>query len=37
LKPDRDLGWVKIQEPDPGSESGMINPVHISELLETNF
>jgi hypothetical protein len=34
----RDLGWVKKQEPDPGSVSGMINPDHISELLlETNF
>jgi hypothetical protein len=32
---DWDPGWVKNQ--DPGSESGMNNPDHISESLETIF
>jgi hypothetical protein len=30
-----DLGWVKNQDPD--SASGMNNPDHISESLETIF
>jgi hypothetical protein len=30
-------GWVKNQGPDPGSRSGMNNPDHISESLETIF
>jgi hypothetical protein len=33
----RDLGWVKNKDPDPGSESGMNNPDHIFESLETIF
>ncbi len=33
----RDPGWVKKQDPDPRSGSGMINTDHISESLETNF
>jgi hypothetical protein len=33
----RDPGWVKNQEPDPGSGYGMNNPDHISESLETFF
>jgi hypothetical protein len=34
----RDSGWVKNQDPDPGSEPGMNNPDHrISESLETIF
>jgi hypothetical protein len=31
----RDPGWVKSQDPDPGS--GMNNPDHISESLEPIF
>jgi hypothetical protein len=31
----RDPGWVKNQNPDPGS--GLNIPDHISESLETNF
>ncbi len=31
----QDLGWVKSQDQDPGS--GMKNPDHISESLETIF
>jgi hypothetical protein len=33
----QDQGWVKIQDPDPGSRYGMKNPDHISESLETIF
>ncbi len=37
----RDPGWVKIRmlirDPDPGSGSGMNDPDHISESLETIF
>jgi len=33
----RDTGWVKIQDPDPGSGSGMNIPDHISESLETIY
>ncbi len=33
----RDPGWVKNQDPDPGSGFGMNNPDHISESLETFF
>jgi hypothetical protein len=33
----RDLGWVKNQDPYPGSGSGMNIPDHISESLETIF
>jgi hypothetical protein len=33
----RDPGWAKHQDPDPGSETGMNNPDHISESLETIF
>jgi hypothetical protein len=33
----RDPGWVKIQDPNPGSGSGMNNLVHISESLEPFF
>ncbi len=33
----RDPGWVKNQYPAPGSGSGMNNPDHISESLETIF
>ncbi len=29
-----DPGWVKNQDPDPGSGSGMNIPDHISESLE---
>ncbi len=32
-----DLGWVKKQDPDQGSDSGMNSPDHISESLETIF
>jgi hypothetical protein len=32
-----DSGWVKNQDPDPGSGSGMNIPDHISESLETIF
>jgi hypothetical protein len=31
----RDPGWVKNQDPDPGSGSGKNNPDRISESLET--
>jgi len=31
----QDLGWVKNQDPDPGSGSGMNNPDNISVSLET--
>jgi hypothetical protein len=31
------MGWVKNQDPDPGSGSGMNNPDHITESLETIF
>jgi hypothetical protein len=31
----RDPGWLKSQDPDPGS--GMNNPDHISKSLETIF
>ncbi len=30
-------GWVKNQDPDPGSGPGMHNPDHISESLEAIF
>ena len=33
----RDPRWLKNQDPDPGSGSGMNNPDHISESLETIF
>jgi hypothetical protein len=33
----RDPGWVKNQDPDPGSGSGMNNPDRITESLETIF
>jgi hypothetical protein len=33
----RDPEWVKNQDPDPGSGSGMNVPDHISESLETIF
>jgi hypothetical protein len=33
----RDPGWVKDQDPDPGSGYGMNIPDHISESLETIF
>jgi hypothetical protein len=33
----RDPGWVKNQDPDPGSGSGINNPDHISESLEIIF
>ena len=33
----RDPGWVKNQDPVPGSGSGMNNPDYISESLETIF
>ncbi len=33
----RDPGWVKNQDPDPGSEPGMKNPDHITESLEKIF
>jgi hypothetical protein len=33
----RDPGWVKNQDPDPGSGSWMSNPDHISESLEAIF
>jgi hypothetical protein len=33
----RDPGWVKSQDPDPGSGSGMNNPDHFSYILETVF
>jgi hypothetical protein len=32
-----DPGWVKNQDPDPRSGSGMNNLDHISECLETIF
>ncbi len=32
-----DPGWVKSQDPDPGSGSRMNNLDHISESLETIF
>ncbi len=32
-----DPGWIKNQDPDPGSESGIYSPKHISESLETIF
>jgi hypothetical protein len=32
-----DPGWVKNQGPDLGSESGMNNPDHICESIETIF
>jgi hypothetical protein len=32
-----DPGWVKNQDPDPGSGSGMNIPDNISESLETIF
>jgi hypothetical protein len=32
-----DQGWVKNQDPDPGSRSGMNITDHISESLETIF
>ncbi len=34
---DPDPGWVKNQDPDTGSRSGMNIPDHISESLETIF
>jgi hypothetical protein len=34
---DQDPGWVKSQDPDPGSGSGVENPDHISESWETIF
>ncbi len=34
---DPDPGWLKKQDSDPGSGSGMNNPDHISESLATNF
>jgi hypothetical protein len=33
----RDPGWVKKQDLDPRSGSGMNNPDHFSESLETSF
>jgi hypothetical protein len=33
----RNPTWVKNLDPDPGSGSGMNNPDHISESLETIF
>ncbi len=33
----RDPGWVKSQDQDPESESGIKNPAHISDSLETIF
>ncbi len=33
----RDTGWEKSQDLDPGYGSGMNNPDHISESLETIF
>ncbi len=33
----RDPGWVKNQDPDPGSGSKMNILDHISESLETTF
>jgi hypothetical protein len=33
----RDPGWVKNQDPDPGSGSGINILDHISENLETIF
>jgi hypothetical protein len=33
----RDPGWVKKHDPDPGFGSGINNPDHISESLETSF
>ncbi len=33
----RDPGWVKNQDPDPGSGSGMNIPDPISESLKTIF
>ncbi len=33
----RHPGWAKIQDPDPGSTSGMNIPDLISESLETSF
>jgi hypothetical protein len=33
----RDPRWVKKQDPDPGSGSGLTIPDHISESLEKNF
>jgi hypothetical protein len=32
-----DQGWVKNQDPDPGSRSGLYITDHISESLETIF
>jgi hypothetical protein len=32
-----DPGWLKSQDPDPGSGCGMNNPDHISKSLETIF
>jgi hypothetical protein len=32
-----DPGWVKFKDPNPGSGSGMNNPDHIFESLETIF
>ncbi len=34
---DQDPGWVKRQDPDPGSGSRVENPDHISESWETIF
>jgi hypothetical protein len=34
---DQDPGWVKSQDPDLGSGSGMENPDHISGSWETIF
>ncbi len=33
----RDPRWVKNQDPDPRPGSGMNNPDHVSESLETKF
>ncbi len=33
----RDPGWVKNQDPNPGSGSGINNPDHISESLKNIF